>query len=972
MQGPNRPIRLDLERTPSPTVKEVLPTPPPRKGTSWTDEHLEQATRRSRSPSSGSAAWACRPSTARATTPSRSRRSTARSSSASPSSTRPRCTAAHEREARRQGDRRPPRRGPAGDEVRHLGRARRSTSRGLDGSPENVRGSLDGSLQRLGVDHIDLYYQHRVDPDVPIEETVGALGELVQAGKIRHIGLSEAAPETIRRAHATHPITALQTEYSLWTRELEAEILPTIRELGIGLVALLAARPRLPLGPLHRSGEGARRGRLPPPRTALHGREPRAEQGARRQGRASIADEKGCTPAQLALAWVLAQGEDVVPIPGTRRRTYLEDNAGAVEVELSAATSSASTPSCPRRRRPLRPGRDGLRQPLSSVASGGRPSAGRRRPGSARRRAARRSAGAARSSRRRPCAMPTLPLIQTFASRWVQRRLRASSEIRRWRSARRSLRRWNAGTGGGSSRARRAPRARGRPGPRSAAPPRRPASPNRFICGTTSAATGTKSGSSSDRARSATRSSRSSQRRPRRRPCGAAPGGSPPRSWRRAPAAPARRGGRASLSPSAPAAGADEAADDLAEDHRRLRRGRVDADPQPRDVDALGDHVHGDDPAALGRRRSVRSRSWAPESWCRTTVGDSPAISASAPATTRAWSLSAATTRPPASVCPSARTAGQLLVGLAQDPRQALGRARSRSPSGSGGRAPARSRGPPRRSSRSCRRRSARRASRRRARRRSAGRRRRGSPRRRSRRRRGRRSRRRRRRCPGIGASSLRNGVPESSSMRPAFANAFLKPSPQASSSPRWWTSSAIDERPRRCTPSRRSAADGGGPRVGDGDALEVAASSAGGRVRLQARARARRPPPPTAGSAAPSGRRSRRGRSRLRRSSSRARTRAGRVLPAPGAAAIRNGPELQPAAASSARRCQARRDGSRYAAGMSVPPGDVTVAVLPAPTRARQYAHRSGRTAKALHPSGARSADPRLRRRPRLLGQSA
>ncbi len=208
-------------------------------------------------------------------------------------------------------------------------------NRGLDGSPENVRRSLDGSLQRLGVDHVDLYYQHRMDPNVPIEETVGALAEQVEAGKIRHIGLSEAKPETIRRAQATHPITALQTEYSLWTRDLEAEILPTIRELGIGLV---------PYSPL---GRGFLSGRFTDPEKDLDADDfrrggPRftGENLERNKALAEkvkeLADEKGCTPAQLALAWVLAQGDDVVPIPGTKRRTYLEDNAGAAEVELSA------------------------------------------------------------------------------------------------------------------------------------------------------------------------------------------------------------------------------------------------------------------------------------------------------------------------------------------------------------------------------------------------------------------------------------------------------------------------------------------------------------------------------------------------------------------------------------------------------------------------------------------------------------
>jgi aryl-alcohol dehydrogenase-like predicted oxidoreductase len=208
-------------------------------------------------------------------------------------------------------------------------------NRATDGSPENVRRSIDGSLGRLGIDHIDLYYQHRMDPGTPIEETVGALAEQVEAGKIRHIGLSEAAPETIRRAHAVHPITAVQTEYSLWSRDLETEILPTLRDLGIGLVAY---------SPL---GRGFLSGRFTNPEQDLdendfrrHG--PRfqgenLEQNQRLAGKvAELAEEKGVTPAQLALAWVLAQGTDIVPIPGTKRRTYLEDNAGAAAIELSA------------------------------------------------------------------------------------------------------------------------------------------------------------------------------------------------------------------------------------------------------------------------------------------------------------------------------------------------------------------------------------------------------------------------------------------------------------------------------------------------------------------------------------------------------------------------------------------------------------------------------------------------------------
>src|SRR5205085_48128 len=208
-----------------------------------------------------------------------------------------------------------------------------STVGPLDGSAEHVRGSIDGSLQRLGIDHVDLYYQHRVDPNVPIEETVGAMAELVEQGKVRHIGLSEAAPETIRRGHAVHPITAVQTEYSLWTRDPEAEVLPVCRELGIGFV---------PYSPL---GRGFLSGRFSSP-------EELDENDFRRRGPrftgenlkanqrlaakvAEIAEEKGITPAQLALAWVLAQGENLVPIPGTKRREYLEQNAAAVDVELT-------------------------------------------------------------------------------------------------------------------------------------------------------------------------------------------------------------------------------------------------------------------------------------------------------------------------------------------------------------------------------------------------------------------------------------------------------------------------------------------------------------------------------------------------------------------------------------------------------------------------------------------------------------
>ena len=203
----------------------------------------------------------------------------------------------------------------------------------IDGSPENVRRSVEGSLQRLGTDHIDLYYQHRIDPKTPIEETVGELAALVKEGKIRHIGLSEAAPDTIRRAHAEHPITAVQSEYSLWSRDIEAEVLPTLRELGIGLVAY---------SPI---GRGFLAGRFSDPSELDEGdfrrTNPRftgenLEQNQRLAAKIrEIAEEKGIAPGQLALAWVLAQGEDIVPIPGTKRVSYLEENWGATDVQLS-------------------------------------------------------------------------------------------------------------------------------------------------------------------------------------------------------------------------------------------------------------------------------------------------------------------------------------------------------------------------------------------------------------------------------------------------------------------------------------------------------------------------------------------------------------------------------------------------------------------------------------------------------------
>jgi aryl-alcohol dehydrogenase-like predicted oxidoreductase len=205
---------------------------------------------------------------------------------------------------------------------------------GIRGDAEYVRQACDASLQRLGVDHIDLYYQHRVDKSVEIEETVGAMKELVEAGKVRHLGLSEASPETIRRAHAVHPVTALQTEYSLWTRDPEERILPTVRELGIGFVAY---------SPI---GRGFLSGRFRSPDDFDEGdfrrHHPRF-QGANFQKNLDlvekvreIADEKGVTPGQLALAWVLAQGEDIVPIPGTTRVEHLEENVAALEIELTA------------------------------------------------------------------------------------------------------------------------------------------------------------------------------------------------------------------------------------------------------------------------------------------------------------------------------------------------------------------------------------------------------------------------------------------------------------------------------------------------------------------------------------------------------------------------------------------------------------------------------------------------------------
>jgi aryl-alcohol dehydrogenase-like predicted oxidoreductase len=218
---------------------------------------------------------------------------------------------------------------------------------GINGKPDYVRAACDASLQRLGVDHIDLYYQHRVDKTVPIEDTVGAMKELVEAGKVRHLGLSEAPAGTIRRAHAVHPITALQSEFSLFTRDLEDEVLPTIRELGIGLV------PYSPLGRGILTGAVTRESLEPSDSrsTALF---PRFQGDALDANLAlvdkvkELAAEHGCTPGQLALAWVLAQGDDVAPIPGTKRVTYLEENVGSTEVRLTDDDLKALETAVPR------------------------------------------------------------------------------------------------------------------------------------------------------------------------------------------------------------------------------------------------------------------------------------------------------------------------------------------------------------------------------------------------------------------------------------------------------------------------------------------------------------------------------------------------------------------------------------------------------------------------------------------------
>src|ERR1700752_1953992 len=206
-------------------------------------------------------------------------------------------------------------------------------ARGVNGKPGYVRSSCEGSLRRLGVDHIDLYYQHRVDPDTPIEDTVGAMAQLIKEGKIRYIGLSEASVQTLRRAEKVHPIAALQTEYSLWTRDPENGVLATCRELGIGFVAYS------PLGRGFLTGQFRRFEDLPADDYRRFSPRFQGENFQRNLDLVTkveeIAKEKGCKPSQLALAWVLAQGNDIVPIPGTKRRKYLEENAAAVEIRLS-------------------------------------------------------------------------------------------------------------------------------------------------------------------------------------------------------------------------------------------------------------------------------------------------------------------------------------------------------------------------------------------------------------------------------------------------------------------------------------------------------------------------------------------------------------------------------------------------------------------------------------------------------------
>jgi aryl-alcohol dehydrogenase-like predicted oxidoreductase len=205
--------------------------------------------------------------------------------------------------------------------------------KGVNGRPEYIRAACDASLKRLGTDHVDLYQQHRVDPNTPIEETVGAMAELVRAGKVRYLGLSEAGPATIRRAHATHPISSVQTEYSLWTRDPEREVLPTCRSLGIGFIAYS------PLGRGFLTGRFAKPDDLPADDYRRHHPRFQGENFAKNlelvRRVAELAHQKRCTPGQLALAWLLEKGRDIVPIPGTKKRAYLEENARATEIALT-------------------------------------------------------------------------------------------------------------------------------------------------------------------------------------------------------------------------------------------------------------------------------------------------------------------------------------------------------------------------------------------------------------------------------------------------------------------------------------------------------------------------------------------------------------------------------------------------------------------------------------------------------------
>jgi aryl-alcohol dehydrogenase-like predicted oxidoreductase len=205
----------------------------------------------------------------------------------------------------------------------------------VKGEPDYVRAACEASLKRLGIETIDLYYQHRVDPNTPIEDTVGAMAELVKQGKVRHLGLSEASPQTIRRAHSIHPITVLQTEYSLWSRDVETDILPTTRELGIGFVAYSPLGRGFLTGQIKRLDDLAKDDwRRNAPRFQGENLHRNLDLVAKVK---QIAERRGCTPAQLALAWVLSRGNDIVPIPGTKRRTYLDDNLGAANVQLTAA-----------------------------------------------------------------------------------------------------------------------------------------------------------------------------------------------------------------------------------------------------------------------------------------------------------------------------------------------------------------------------------------------------------------------------------------------------------------------------------------------------------------------------------------------------------------------------------------------------------------------------------------------------------